>query len=505
MARYRLCGGLAIMPEHDMAMLADMSARGWHLSGFSCGILYRFEAGEPHAYDYAVDFQRDFSAEAQELYRIGGWQSVALGSSWQIVRAEAGAVPLYTDDDAQAETIGASRAGLGWAALVCALAALRVAGAALRPRQRAGVVGVPRGLRGVRRRVRVLVLPLRRLYALVAQDAQGAGGGSAPLTRGPIWDTLFRRPRKEPDMGFFDRISEGLTRSRDKFKEQMNVLLDRGPDLDEEFWDGLEETLILADVGGAAAAEIVEGLRDQATRKALPDAYAVLDLLNDQIASTFTEGGEDVLGGQPALVLFVGINGTGKTTTVGKLAKEATDAGRTVILGSADTFRAAAIEQLEVWAERANVEVVTRERGSDPASVCYDTIERAESRGADLVLIDTAGRLHTSADLMRELEKVVNVVRKRSQLPVYTVLVTDATTGQNGLSQAREFDRALDLDGVIVTKLDGTAKGGIALAVSHELGLPVLKIGVGEGLDDLRDFDAHDFARALVGEFDERA
>ena len=283
-------------------------------------------------------------------------------------------------------------------------------------------------------------------------------------------------------MGFFDRISEGLTRSRDKFKEQMNVLLDRGPDLDEEFWDGLEETLILADVGGAAAAEIVEGLRDQATRKALPDAYAVLDLLNDRIASTFTEGGEDVLGGQPALVLFVGINGTGKTTTVGKLAKEATDAGRTVILGSADTFRAAAIEQLEVWAKRANVEVVTRERGSDPASVCYDTIERAESRGADLVLIDTAGRLHTSADLMRELEKVVNVVRKRSQLPVYTVLVTDATTGQNGLSQAREFDRALDLDGVIVTKLDGTAKGGIALAVSHELGLPVLKIGVGEGL-----------------------
>ena len=235
-------------------------------------------------------------------------------------------------------------------------------------------------------------------------------------------------------MGFFDRISEGLTRSRDKFKEQMNVLLDRGP--------GLEETLILADVGGAAAAEIVEGLRDQATRKALPDAYAVLDLLNDQIASTFTEGGEDVLGGQPALVLFVGINGTGKTTTVGKLAKEATDAGRTAILGSADTFRAAAIEQLEVWAKRANVEVVTRERGSDPASVCYDTIERAESRGADLVLIDTAGRLHTSADLMRELEKVVNVVRKRSQLPVYTVLVTDATTGQNGLSQARVRPRA---------------------------------------------------------------
>ncbi|WP_417305646.1 signal recognition particle-docking protein FtsY [Ellagibacter isourolithinifaciens] len=305
-------------------------------------------------------------------------------------------------------------------------------------------------------------------------------------------------------MGFFDRISEGLARSRDKFKEQMNVLLDRGPDLDDEFWDGLEETLILSDVGAPAASSIVENLRDQATRKALPDAYAVLDMLNEQIASTFTDGGEEVFGGDPALVLFVGINGTGKTTTVGKLAKEASDAGRNVILGSADTFRAAAIEQLEVWARRADVEVVERERGSDPASVCYATIERAEETGADLVLIDTAGRLHTSADLMRELEKVVNVVRKRSQLPVYTVLVIDATTGQNGLQQAREFNNALSLDGIVVTKLDGTAKGGIALAVSHELELPVLKIGVGEGMDDLKDFDAHDFARALVGDFDER-
>ena len=305
-------------------------------------------------------------------------------------------------------------------------------------------------------------------------------------------------------MGFFDRISEGLSRSRDKFKEQMNVLLDRGPDVDDEFWDGLEETLILADIGGAAASEIVENLRDTATRRALPDAYAVLDLLNDRIAATFTPGGDEVFGGGEAIVLFVGINGTGKTTTVGKIAKEATDAGRHVLLGSADTFRAAAIEQLEVWAQRAGVPICTRERGSDPASVCYDTIERAEAEGADLVLVDTAGRLHTSADLMRELEKVVSVVRKRANMPVYTVLVTDATTGQNGLAQAREFDRALDLDGVIVTKLDGTAKGGIVLAVSHELELPVLKIGVGEGLDDLKDFDAHDFARALVGDFDER-
>ena len=306
-------------------------------------------------------------------------------------------------------------------------------------------------------------------------------------------------------MGFFDRISEGLARSRTKFKEQMNVLLDRGPDLDEDFWDGLEEALILSDIGGMAASEIVENLRDQAKRKALPDAYAVLDMLNDQIAATFTEGGENILGGEPALVLFVGINGTGKTTTVGKIAKEATDAGRKVILGSADTFRAAAIEQLEVWSKRAGVEMVTRERGSDPASVCYATIERAEELGSDLVLIDTAGRLHTSADLMRELEKVVSVVRKRSNLPVYTVLVIDATTGQNGLQQAREFNRALSLDALIITKLDGTAKGGIALAVSHELELPIIKIGVGEGIDDLKDFDARDFARGFVGEMDDRS
>lgn len=306
-------------------------------------------------------------------------------------------------------------------------------------------------------------------------------------------------------MGLFDRISKGLARSRDKFREQMNILLDRGPDLDEDFWENLEEALILSDVGGPAAMEIVEKLRDQAKRKALPDAYAVFDMLYDQIAESFTPVETPIFEQDQALVLFVGINGTGKTTTVGKLAKEAADAGRNVILGSADTFRAAAIEQLEVWSKRAQVEMVTRERGSDPASVCYDTIERAEATGADLVLIDTAGRLHTSKDLMRELEKVVNVVRKRSAMPVYTVLVIDATTGQNGLQQAREFNKALDLDGLVVTKLDGTAKGGIALAVSFELGLPIYKIGVGEGIEDLRNFNAHDFARALVGDQDSRS
>ena len=301
-------------------------------------------------------------------------------------------------------------------------------------------------------------------------------------------------------MGFFDKINEGLSRSRTRLREQMNILLDRGPDVDDDFWDELEETLILADIGASAADTIVEDLRDQAKRKALPDAYAVFDMLTDKMASTFAPAETNVFENDPQIVLFVGVNGAGKTTTVGKVAAWAHDAGRSVLLGSADTFRAAAVEQLEVWSQRAGVDIVTRERGSDPASVCYETIERAEQDGTDLVLIDTAGRLHTSDDLMRELQKVVNVVRKRAKVPVATLLVIDATTGQNGLQQAREFDKALELDGLIVTKLDGTAKGGIALAISHELSLPIFKIGVGEGVEDLQDFDAHDFSRALIGD-----
>ena len=302
-------------------------------------------------------------------------------------------------------------------------------------------------------------------------------------------------------MGLFNRFKEGLARTREAFREDINLLLDRSPDVDDDFWDGLEEVLIMSDMGGYSASTIVDKLRGDATRKGYRTANDVLNALNNAIAAEFVEGGEKILGGDPAIVLFVGVNGSGKTTTTGKIAKEAKDAGRTVILGCGDTFRAAAIEQLEVWAQRADVEICARERGSDPASVCYETIERGEQMGADLVLIDTAGRLHTSADLMRELEKVVAVVRKRANLPVYLLLVIDATTGQNGLQQAREFNDALELDGVIITKLDGTAKGGIAVAVAHYLKLPIVKLGVGEGLEDLKDFDARDYAAGLVGDF----
>lgn len=297
-------------------------------------------------------------------------------------------------------------------------------------------------------------------------------------------------------MAFKDKIN----RSRTKFNERMNVLFRRGPKLDEDFWDDLEETLILSDLGARATMEVIERLRNQATRQALPDAYAVLDMLADEISGLFAEPDPDPFRMNPVCVLFVGINGAGKTTTVGKLANQASVGGRKVLIGSADTFRAAAIEQLDVWGERSGVEVVKRERGADPASVCYDVVERAEQLGSDLVLIDTSGRLHTSDELMRELQKVVNVTRKRADIDVKTVLVIDATTGQNGLQQAREFDKALDLDGVIMTKLDGTAKGGIAVAVSHELGLPILRVGVGEGIEDLQPFEPREYAEALFGE-----
>lgn len=295
------------------------------------------------------------------------------------------------------------------------------------------------------------------------------------------------------------RLSEGLSRSRDRLSGQLNVILGRGPALDASFWEDLEAALVGADIGGVAALEIVDRLRDSAARNALPDADAVLDHLAAEIAGELSSPADDFLDGGPVTVLVVGVNGTGKTTTVGKLAKSAADSGRSVLLGSADTFRAAADEQLAIWAGRAEVEVLRAERGTDPASVVFDTMLRARQTGADLVLVDTAGRLHTKSDLMAELVKVKRIADKESPHPVRTLLVMDATTGQNGLVQARAFHEALGLDGIALTKLDGTAKGGIVVAVVRELAVPVLRIGVGEGADDLRPFAAGEFARALLG------
>ncbi|MDM8270428.1 signal recognition particle-docking protein FtsY [Thermophilibacter provencensis] len=297
-------------------------------------------------------------------------------------------------------------------------------------------------------------------------------------------------------MGFFDSLKQGLKRSR----EAINEIFYMGGEVDESFWEDLEDTLVMGDMGAGVAMRVTDDLRERAARENLTRAEQLRDALIHRLAAEFPAASRDPFTDLPSCVLFVGINGAGKTTTVGKLAGRAKDSGVPCVIGGADTFRAAAIEQLEVWGQRAGIDVITRERGADPASVCYDVVEEAEKRGAQLVLIDTAGRLHTSSDLMRELAKVVNVTRKRSSIPVSVVLVIDATTGQNGLNQAKEFNDALELDGLIVTKLDGTAKGGIALAISSQLGLPIYRIGVGEKIDDLQTFDALDFCRALVGE-----
>jgi fused signal recognition particle receptor len=296
---------------------------------------------------------------------------------------------------------------------------------------------------------------------------------------------------------WFDRLSAGLTRTREQIGDRIAELVGRGPDVGEEFWDGLEETLIGADMGAAAAADIVARLRTHARREDLLDAVAVESALVDLIAAQLPEAA-DPLAESPVTVLFVGVNGTGKTTSVGKIAAEAAAAGRRVIVGSADTYRAAAIEQLAVWADRAGVPIVERDRGADPASVVFDTLAKARELTSDLVLVDTAGRLHTSADLMQELAKVQRVARAQSVFPVRSLLVIDATTGQNGLAQARAFHEALELDGIVLTKLDGTARGGIAVAIASTLDLPIVRIGVGEALEDLRPFVASDFARALV-------
>ena len=297
-------------------------------------------------------------------------------------------------------------------------------------------------------------------------------------------------------MGFMDSLKRGLQRSR----EAMNEIFYLGGEVDEEFWEDLENTLVMGDLGAELSLQVCDDLRDRAARENLVSARQIRSALSQRLSREFATAERDPFDDTPSCVLFVGINGAGKTTTVGKLAGRAKAQGKGVLIGGADTFRAAAIEQLEVWGKRAGVEVVTRERGADPASVCYDVIEKGEAAGADLVLIDTAGRLHTSSDLMRELSKVVSVTRKRAKVPVTVVLVIDATTGQNGLAQAKEFNEALDLDGLIVTKLDGTAKGGIAVAISNQLNLPIYRIGVGESMDDLQTFNASDFCDALVGE-----
>ncbi|MDQ3858946.1 MAG: signal recognition particle-docking protein FtsY [Actinomycetota bacterium] len=300
---------------------------------------------------------------------------------------------------------------------------------------------------------------------------------------------------EERGRGWFRRLRDSLSASRQALTSELaTAVFDPG---DDEAWERIEEALLQADVGVPATVEIVRRLEE---RRPATEHELVAELEN-VIADLVSPVGEArlALDGRPTVVLVVGVNGTGKTTTIGKLASRLRESGRSVILAAADTFRAAAEEQLEIWARRAQADFVGSERGADPAAVAYDAIDAAVARGRDVVIVDTAGRLHTQTNLMDELAKVRRVVAQRLDgAPHETLLVVDATTGQNGLQQARLFGSAVDVTGVALTKLDGTAKGGIAVAIAHELGLPVKLVGVGESLDDLQPFDPRDFARALV-------
>src|SRR5919206_871676 len=318
---------------------------------------------------------------------------------------------------------------------------------------------------------------------------------SGPMARS--WAELLGEAdaAPEPDErrgGMFSRLRDSLSKSRRALTGELAAAaFDPGNEAD---WERLEEALIMGDVGVRATAELVQRLEARGELGDLNEALA------EEVASLFGEPPTLDVAHEPAVILVVGVNGTGKTTTIGKLAARLAEHGRSVVVAAADTFRAAAEEQLEIWATRAGADFVGSERGGDPAAVAFDAIGAAQARGRDVVVVDTAGRLHTQTNLMEELTKVRRVIGQRLVgAPHETLLVIDATTGQNGLQQARLFGQAVEVTGVALTKLDGSAKGGIAVAIAHELGLPVKLIGIGEGLDDLRPFDPADFARALVG------
>jgi fused signal recognition particle receptor len=303
----------------------------------------------------------------------------------------------------------------------------------------------------------------------------------------------------EERRGFFRRLRENMSKTRQALGAEIQATVFQS--LDDETFERLEEALIYADVGAPTTAMIVERLEAEATAGDLTGGEDLSNRLRELLAETARVDGDTIdLTEHPTVILVVGVNGTGKTTTIGKVAWHLQkELGRSVLIAAADTFRAAAGEQLTVWAERAGCEIVRGEPGSDPGAVVFDAIEAARSRGHDVVICDTAGRLHTQQHLMDELRKVRKVIASKAPgAPHETLLTIDATTGQNGLRQALLFREAVDVTGIVLTKLDGTAKGGIALAIAQELGVPVKLIGIGEGLEDLRPFDPQDFARAIL-------
>ena len=299
-------------------------------------------------------------------------------------------------------------------------------------------------------------------------------------------------------MGLFSKIKQGLQKTRDSISNGVNSILNSFTKIDEELFEELEETLVISDVGVVTAEAICGQLRKKIKETGITDPSQIKGLMKEIIAEMLGEDEGLKLDTKPSVILVIGVNGVGKTTTIGKLASQLKADGKKVVLGAADTFRAAAIDQLGIWAERAGVSMVRSVEGTDPASVVFDTIASAKAKGADVIICDTAGRLHNKKNLMDELAKIYRVIgRELPDASVETLLVLDAATGQNAVNQAREFKNVADITGIVLTKLDGTAKGGIIIAIRNELGIPVKFVGVGEGIDDLQPFNAAEFADGI--------
>jgi fused signal recognition particle receptor len=313
--------------------------------------------------------------------------------------------------------------------------------------------------------------------------------------------TLFGSLDEEQKAGLFDRMKEAVTRTRENLSQRLEDVVSFGKEIDRATLDDLEATLIGADLGNITTQEVLGKLREKADRKQIKNVDELKRLLKDELLAILNAANTrpvEKVDGTPEVILVVGVNGTGKTTTIGKLSQVFRSQGKTVLLCAADTFRAAAIEQLEIWGQRTGTEVIRTKAGGDPAAVLYDALQAASARHSDYVIVDTAGRLHTKANLMAELEKMRRTAQRIIPgAPHETLLVMDATTGQNGLQQARQFTDAAGVTGIVLTKLDGTAKGGVVVAISRELGLPVRYVGVGEKAGDLLPFNAKDFVDSL--------
>ncbi len=299
-------------------------------------------------------------------------------------------------------------------------------------------------------------------------------------------------------MNIFSKIAAGLKKTKDSMIGRLEALMNSFTKIDEEFFEELEELLITCDIGVETSLDICEKLREKVKEKGITDPALIKNELKDIITEMLGEDKEIDISNKPAVILVIGVNGAGKTTTIGKLAARYKNEGKNVLVAAADTFRAAAIDQLQVWTERAGVDIIKHDEGSDPASVVFDAVTAAKARGTDVLICDTAGRLHNKKNLMDELKKISRIVHQQAEnCSLETLLVLDATTGQNAVNQAKLFGEAAELTGIVLTKLDGTAKGGIIISIHRELGIPVKLIGVGEKIDDLQDFHAKDFADAL--------